>query len=189
MLRDFPAYARTVAQMRARGHRPICVAVLLATRWDCYEHVPKICIRPRDWARRRYNFDMVRELHAVAVAGEDCEPAQFGELVLELMLAAPSKLWAYDVTGRELAADDYARGLGYWAARQAGLPAADPLVKSAIRRLETGIAEAARATVHQAETIDRRSGLEASVRFQLSQWETEDRVRELMRAPFLEGAA
>lgn len=185
-MRDYPAYARIVAQMRARAVRPICVAVLLSTRWDCYAHVPKICIRPRDWARRRYTFEMLRELHVVAVAGEDCDNRHLAELLLELMHARPAALWVYTSEGQVLSDQNSPQQLSWWIRelhREAGLDYA------ARYALQAGISAAAREHVHQAETIARRSGLEASVRFQLAQWQSEDRVRELMRAPFLEGAA
>jgi hypothetical protein len=184
-MRDFPAYARTITQQMRRGHRPICLAVLLSSRWDYYAHLPKVCIKPKDWAPRRYDLDLVRERLAIAVVGDDCDPRQLAELLFELMLARPAALWVYSTEGEALADQSSPLQLAWWI-RDLGAPALGGRSRAGLearRALEEGIAAAARAIVRQAEALEQRAGLEASVRFQLAQYRIEDQVRELLRAP------
>jgi hypothetical protein len=99
VIREYPAYGRTIAQQLVRGLRPICIGVLLSTRWRYFDHTPKVCIKPEDWANGKYEFGFLRGRHVVAIWGDDCTDRQFGELLLELMRAGPSDLWAFGCDG------------------------------------------------------------------------------------------
>lgn len=101
-MRVYPAYARTIARHLVRGQRPAGIGVMLSSRWWYFDQVPKICMSPDEWALGRFEFGYLKNEHAVAVWGDGAEPAQFGELLIELMLAGPRLLWACDVDGKWL---------------------------------------------------------------------------------------
>lgn len=166
-MREYPAYGRAIAAHLARGDKPLAVGVVLSNRWwHLLDHIPKVCIRTDDWAPRRYELGYLQGMHVVAYWG-DCEGKAFGELVLELMLSAPRMLWAFDMSGRELSADDPAhdQGIGLWAAHLAGLQARAPLVQAARSRYAHAIAADARRELEEYERIRARSGDEAAVRW------------------------
>ena len=95
-MRVYPAYARTIARHLVRGHRPAGIGVLFSTRWWYFDNLAKACIAPEDWAFGRFEFGYLKNEHVVAVWGDGAEPTQFGELLIELMLAGPRLLWACD---------------------------------------------------------------------------------------------
>jgi len=106
-MRVFPPYGRTIARMLARGQKPAAIGVLLAKRWDCFEHAARVCIKPDDWAVGRWEFGFLRNQHVVAIYGDDVEPAQFGWLLIELMRAGPRLLWMCDQGGRWIYKGDF----------------------------------------------------------------------------------
>jgi hypothetical protein len=112
-MRIYPAYARTVAQHLVRGNRPACIGVLLSARWFFFDRAAKLCLRPEEWALGRWEFGYLKNEHVVALWGEEAQSAQFGELLLELMLAGPRLLWAASIDGtwlyRETAPDALVR--------------------------------------------------------------------------------
>lgn len=101
----YPAYARQIAMLAARGIRPVAVGVLLSSRWWYFDHVAKVCIKPDEWALRRWEFGYLRGQHVVAVHGDDCDERQLGELLAELMWAGPRLLWACDLAGNWILRD------------------------------------------------------------------------------------
>lgn len=183
-MRDYPAYGRTIAAHIVRGQKPICVGVLLSTRWRYFDHVPKVCIKPEEWERGRFEFGYLRGLHVVAVPGDDCAPAQLGELVVDLMATGPETLWCFDCDGRELYAGEDTSALALWAYDLAEKRVGWSLVKGAQRRMDEAIAAAAATYVREAEAIKARAGDEAAVEFHLRAYRIKDRVRELFGAGF-----
>jgi hypothetical protein len=101
----YPAYARQIAMLAARGIRPVAVGVLLSSRWWYFDHVAKVCIKPDEWALRRWEFGYLRGMHVVAVQGDDCDERQLGELLADLMWAGPRVLWVCDLWGHWIARD------------------------------------------------------------------------------------
>jgi len=101
-MKIYPAYARQIAALAARGIRPMAVGILLSSRWDYFDHAPKICIKPSEWTRGRFEWSWVVGSHLVAVWGDQATSAPFGELLIELMQARPALLWACDVEGKML---------------------------------------------------------------------------------------
>ncbi len=110
-MRTYPPYARTISRHLMRGNHPVCIGVLLGARWWFFDRVAKVCIRPDEWALGRWEFGYLKGQHVVAVWGEEVEPAQFGELLIELMLAGPRLLWAISVEGTWLYKDSFEWGL------------------------------------------------------------------------------
>jgi hypothetical protein len=106
-MRDYPAYARTLAAHIRRGQKPIAVGVMLSSSWAYFDHVPKICIRPDEWRLGKYEFSYLAGTHVVAVPGLDCESPQLGELLLELMRVGPSLLWVFNIHGSKVYDDDF----------------------------------------------------------------------------------
>ena len=104
-MRVYPAYGRTIARYLVRGIRPAALGVLLSTRWWYFDRAAKACVSPDEWALGRWEFGFLQNEHVVAVWGDGCEPGQFGELLLELMLAGPRLLWAVGVDGAWLYKD------------------------------------------------------------------------------------
>ncbi len=98
-MRTYPAYARTIAKHLVRGNHPVAIGVLLSSHWWYCESVAKVCIRPDEWELGRWEFGYLKNEHVVAVWGEDVEPQQFGELLIELMLAGPRLIWACGCDG------------------------------------------------------------------------------------------
>lgn len=98
-MRTYPAYARTIAKHLVRGNHPVAIGVLLSSHWWYCESAAKVCIRPDEWELGRWEFGYLKNEHAVAVWGEEVEPHQFGELLIELMLAGPRLIWACGCDG------------------------------------------------------------------------------------------
>lgn len=178
-MRVYPAYARTIAAHVVRGNKPICVAVLLSSRWNYFDHVPKVCIKPDEWAIGRYEFKFLAGIHVVAVPGENCSNEQLGELLLELMRVGPRLLWVYDLEGKGIYTEDWppdwewVHDLCERRRDWREIKAAESVMADAQRR-------AVRAWTKEYETIGERRGLDAALQFHL---ETDvrrpARVREL----------
>lgn len=181
-MREYPAYGRTIAAHIVRGQKPICVAVLLSSRWSYFNHVPKVCIRPDEWAPGRYEFGYLRGLHLVVVPGDECSNEQLGELVVDLMTAGPRLLWSFDAAGRKLHDDEWPASLTMWAWElnrkldwrvvRAGPEQA--MWRSWKRAGDQWLAEY--------ERIEKMSGLEAAIKFHLDTEAGRQRVRELFSA-------
>jgi hypothetical protein len=98
-VRVYPAYGRDIGRLAARGIRPVAVGVLMSSRWWYMEHVARVCLKPDEWALRRWEFGYLHRQHVVAVQGDDCDARVLGELLVDLMWAGPRELWVCDLTG------------------------------------------------------------------------------------------
>ena len=107
-MRTYPAYARTIARHLVRGNHPACIGVLLGARWWFFDRAAKVCIRPDEWALGRWEFGYLKGQHVVAVWGEEVEPTQFGELLIELMAAGPRLIWVVAADGTWIYKDSFA---------------------------------------------------------------------------------
>lgn len=105
-MKVYPPYGRSIAALIARGVKPACVGVLLSERWPYYQNVARVCIKPDEWAPGRWEFGFLRNMHVVAILGEEAEGWQFGGLLVDLMRASPALLWICDITGRWIYKDD-----------------------------------------------------------------------------------
>lgn len=74
-------------------------------------------MKPEEWEFGRWEFGYLKGEHVVAVWGDDCSPAQFGELLIELMLAGPRLVWACTAGGEWLYAESFPGGLVDYADR------------------------------------------------------------------------
>lgn len=101
-LRTYPPYARTISRHLVRGNHPAGIGVLLSARWWYFDRAAKVCVKPDEWAPGRWEFGYLKNQHVVAVWGDEAQPEQFGELLIELMLAGPRLLWAMDASGQWL---------------------------------------------------------------------------------------
>jgi hypothetical protein len=188
-MREYPAYGRTIASHIVRGQKPVALAVLLSSRWDYYNHVPKVCIKPEEWRIGRFEFGFLRGLHAVAIVGDESSNLQLAELVLELMRVGPALLWIYDAVGGKVYDGEFASDVSRWAfgiVVEAGERERLPfsLFKTAELVMSASQARAAELWQREFERVEQRGDLEASVRFQLREHETKDRVRELFATPW-----
>lgn len=104
-MRVYPAYGREIGRLAARGIRPVAVGVLMSSRWWYMEHVARVCLKPDEWALRRWEFGYLHRQHVVAVQGDDCDPRVLGELLIDLMWAGPRQLWVCDLAGEWLVRD------------------------------------------------------------------------------------
>lgn len=114
-MRTYPAYARTISRLLVRGKHPACIAVLLSARWWHFDRAVKVCIRPEEWEFGRWEFGYLKGEHVVAVFGDEAELVQFGELLLELMLAGPREIWACNADGSWIYRDSLADTLAAYA--------------------------------------------------------------------------
>lgn len=187
MIREYPAYARTIAAHLVRGQKPICIAVLLSTRWRYFDNVPKICIKPDDWEPNRYEFSYLRGLHVVVVPGDDCTDEQLGELLLELMKAGPAVLWGYQVDGTKLYDGEDPSDLLHWVCQLVPDREALPygVVKSAELRMRHALAAANDAWIRESKSIEERSGVEAAIEF----YRRSEAIKDLVRRRFESAAA
>lgn len=184
-MREYPAYGRTIAAHLARGEKPLAIGVVLSNRWwHLLNHIPKVCIRSDDWEPLRYELGYLQGMHVVAFRG-DCEERHFGELLLELMVARPRMLWAYDMTGQALSDDDppYVQGMATWACHMAGRKVQDPLFKLARDSYDEGARQAVQREFDEYERIRARSGDEAAVRWSAERMGWPDLVRQRFAAP------
>jgi hypothetical protein len=116
LMREYPAYGRTIAAHIVRGMKPICVGVLLSSTWWYFDQAPKVCIRPDEWRRGRYEFGFLRGMHVVAVSGLDCTARMLGELLLELMRPGPSLLWIWNADGSKIYDEEWPDSLAHYRA-------------------------------------------------------------------------
>jgi hypothetical protein len=189
-MREYPAYGRTIASHVVRGQKPVAIAVLLSARWDYFNHVAKVCIKPEEWGLGRYEFGFLRGLHVVAVPGDDYAPRQLAELLIDLMRAGPSLLWGYDTEGKKIYDGDDAHEVARWARELAGGAGVlgDEISLTAIRTAELVMASAQRRAAElwrrEFDRVEHRGDVEASVRWQLREYEMKDRVRALFASPW-----
>lgn len=189
-MRDYPAYGRTIATHIVRGQKPICVAVMLSNGWwHHFNHAPKVCIKADEWALGRWEFGYLRGLHVVAIYG-DCAAQQFGELLVDLMSAGPSRIWAYDLHGTSLTPGDPflidQQALGVWVHEMGAMRVSDPRLRKAreIFRLSKSAAE-----IEVYDTVGKiaqRGG--DHLRWHAEQGAILDRVRRMFAAPFQEAS-
>jgi hypothetical protein len=183
LIRNYPAYGRTIAAHLARGLKPICIGVLLSSRWGYFNHVPKVCIKPDEWAFGRLEFGFLHGMHVVAVPGDDCEPRQLAELILDLMRAGPRLLWAYNADGSKLYDGDWPSDLWNWVFELSGRKYAYAELKAAARVMEDAQARALAAWMREYQAIDERAGVEKAVQFHIDTEAIKDRVRLLFSKP------
>lgn len=191
-MRLYPAYARPIAAHIARGQRPIAVGVLLSSQWGWLDHVPKVCIKPDEWARGRWEFGYLRGMHVVAVWGFDVAPVQFGELLLELMEAGPELIWTSDLTGdvsetyglSDIA--DYARALLIGRDGGAANIELDASIAEGLYQASQG--RAVRRHLAEISRIEQKRGPEAAERWRELQAAARQRVRELFSTPRLDAS-
>jgi hypothetical protein len=185
-LREYPAYARTIAAHIVRGQKPVCVGVLLSSRWRYFDHVAKVCIKPDEWGRGRYEFGYLRGIHAVAAPGDDCAPAQLGELLLDLMAAGPRYLWVFDPDGKKVYDGDFASDLSDWVFDLVGGKSKMryAAVRAVVGQMTAAQARAAQAELRELEALTRRGGPEAAVAHYQREEALKQRVRELFASPF-----
>jgi hypothetical protein len=193
-MREYPAYGRTLASHIVRGQKPMAIAVLLSTGWRYFDHVPKVCIRPEDWERSRYELSWLQGLHVVAVPGDDCTEPLLAELLVELMRVGPRELWAFDASGKLLYDGDSPFELAHWArelAATAGVTSTLSWAAISAARMVMTEAQLRAAKQWQREyaRIERRGDAEASARFSLRDFQIKDQVRELFRTPFRDSDA
>ncbi len=189
-MREYPAYGRTIAAHIVRGQKPICVAVLLSSRWRYFDHVPKLCIKPEDWETGRYEFGYLNGLHVVVVPGDECEELQLAELLVDVMCAGPRELWAWNTDGSKIYDDDWAHGIADWVREirmRAKMNWRDGWPE--VQRAEAAMSRAQLKDIDlfqiEGNRIQEKSGLDAFVRW--SSWRefgVKDRVRELFANPW-----
>jgi hypothetical protein len=188
-MRVYPAYGRTIASHVVRGARPMAIGVLLSARWDYFNHVPKVCIKPEEWKLGRFEFGFLHNLHVVVVPGDEAADLQLAELLVEVMRVGPRRLWAYNADGTKLYDGDSAHEVALYArelaAKAAGL---DKLTPDAIRTAElVMVAAQTRAGElwhREYERMAAKRSAEEVGRWMLAEYETQDRVRELFASPW-----
>ena len=167
----YPAFARTIAAYIARGQKPVAVAVLLSDDWRCLFDAPKACIRPDEWRRGRFEFGYLAGLHAVAVLGPGATLQAFGEMLIEIMLAAPRLIWVYDTDGQQLVQDDSPTLIAQWV-RELFLPNPAPEALESARTVYLDAQKRAEAQdMREQNIIQARGGLERAVRWRIGREE------------------
>jgi hypothetical protein len=179
--REYPAYGRSIAKTVNRGLRPIACAVLLSSRWYYFDHVPKVCIRPDEWRRSKFEFRYLAGLHLVAIPGDDCTEHQLGELLVDLMMVGPTAIWAYNVDGSKLSEEDWPSSIAHWVRDLRGAEIFE-LAKNAAARMQAAQRRALEQYTIEHERIAKRSEDDA-LRFMLQEYEVKDRIRALFAAP------
>lgn len=153
-MRAYPAYGSAFARQIARGNHPLAIGVLFSDYWRDFRDVPRVCIKPGEWALGRWEFGFMRGQHVVAIFGTGAGARAFNELVCELMLAAPRLVWIAnegggfaEKTGDSFLHAEYARAAGVDAALVAR--AARVYEKAQLRELEREQAYLARGRILQ----------------------------------------
>ncbi len=186
MIREYPAYGRTIAAHVARGVKPLCVGVLLSSGWRYFDHAPKVCIRPDEWAPGKFEFGFLRELHVVVVPGDEATELMLAELLVDVMRVGPRLVWAFNVDGSKLADDndDIAHWARELAVRSGALDRLPPTVIAAAgERLRAAQAREAKRWLVENERIKAR-GIEALTAWMLAEYTAKDRVRALFSSPW-----
>jgi hypothetical protein len=190
-MRVYPAYGRTIAKHIVRGRKPVAVGVLFSTRWDYFDHAPKVCIRPDEWRANRFEFDFLRGQHVVVVPGDEALERDLAQLLVELMMAGPRLLWLFNADGSKIYDDDSAHEVALYV-RELAMRSEPPEVQAVaidcIRIAERVMAAAqarARELWHREhQRIVEKRGDEAAAAWMLAEWQTKDRVRELFSQPW-----
>lgn len=154
-----PAYARQIRLQLIRGNHPAAIGVLFSSRWWHFDHVPKICLRPDEWALGRFEFGYLKGEHVVAIWGEEIEEIQFGELLIELMLAGPRRLWICGLDGRWIQRATIAFEVRLYADQLTGYKRRDltERAEAAMMRAEARETELLQAEVQRAIDLDRQN--------------------------------
>lgn len=189
-MREYPAYGRTIAAHIARGQKPMAVAVLLGAIWRYFDHVPKVCIKPDEWALGRYELGFLRGLHVVVIAGDECTGARLAELLVDVMRVGPVLVWVYDLEGKAvydgegsaLEMKAWLRDLVHAAGGETNLSFG--AIDAAVTVMVEAQRRAAELWTREFTRVQQRGDLEASTRFALREHEIKDKVRELFRSPF-----
>lgn len=189
MMRNYPAYGRTIASHLMRGTRPMALAVLFSSRWDYFDHLPKVCLKPDDWKLGRFEFGFLRGLHVVVVVGDDVGDLGFAELLVELMRVGPRLLWLWNASGEKIYDGDGVREVALYARELAARAGAlERLTPDAIRVAELiMVAAQTRAGElwhREYQRVVEKRGDEAAAQWMLAEYTTKDRVRELFSSPW-----
>jgi hypothetical protein len=191
-MRVYPAYGRTITKLIVRGLKPVAIGVLFSTRWDYFDHAPKVCIRPDEWRANRFEFGFLRGQHIVVVPGDEAPARDLARLVVELMMAGPRLLWLFNADGSRIYDGDLAHEVALYA-RELAASASEPpealrVAIDCIRVAESVMASAqARASElwqREHQRIVEKRGEEAAATWMLAEWQTKDRVRELFSQPW-----
>jgi hypothetical protein len=188
-MRVYPAYGRTIASHVVRGARPMAIGVLLSARWEYFNHVPKVCIKPDEWKLGRFELGFLHNLHAVVVPGDEAKELQLAELLVEAMRVGPRLLWVFNADGTKLVDGDSAHDVALYARELAAKAGAlDKLTPDTIRTAElVMVAAQARAGElwhREYERMAAKRTPEEVSRWMLTEYEIKDRVRELFSSPW-----
>lgn len=188
-MRAYPAYGQTIARHVTRGTKPMAIGVLLSARWDYFDHVAKVCIKPHEWKLGRFEFGFLHNLHAVVVPGDESTELQLAELLIEVMRAGPRLLWAFNADGSKLYDGEHAHDVAEWAieiAWRAGeLERIKPLARTAEQVMLAVQVRAGQRWHREYERLTAKRTTEEVSAWMLSEYKTQDRVRELFSAPWL----
>jgi len=179
----YPAYARQIAALAARGIRPTAVGILFSSRWEYFDHVPKVCIKPSEWARARFEWSWLAGSHAVAIWGDEANSPSFGELLIELMQAQPALLWACDVEGKVLEESGDDDHLGQWIRDLVGPGHADPII-AARQNYRAGQERAIALELRACRAMEASGREEVAAAIIAQRSALQDRVRKTFFLPF-----
>jgi hypothetical protein len=191
-MRVYPAYGRTITRHLVRGLKPVAIGVLFSTRWDYFDHAPKVCIRPDEWRANRFEFGFLRAQHVVVVPGDEAPARDLARLVVELMMAGPRLLWLFNADGSKIYDGDSAHEVALYA-RELAARSEPPQVLDAFARADIRTAELAMVAAQtragelwhrEYQRIVEKRGDEAAAAWMLAEWQTKDRVRELFSQPW-----
>jgi hypothetical protein len=188
-MRVYPAYGRTIASHVVRGTKPMAIGVLLSARWDYFNHVPKVCIKPDEWRVGRFELGFLHAMHVVVVPGDEATDLGLAQLLVEIMRVGPRLLWVFNADGTKLVDGDSAHDVAIYARELAARAGAlDKLTPDTIRVAElVMVAAQARAGDLWHRTYQRlteKRTPEEVARWMLTEYEIKDRVRELFSSPW-----
>jgi hypothetical protein len=188
-MRVYPAYGRTIASHVVRGARPMAIAVLLSSRWDYFNHVPKVCIKPDEWKLGRFELGFLHNMHVVVVPGDEAKDLALAELLVDAMRVGPRLLWVFNADGTKLYDGDTPHDVALYARElTARAGALDKLTPDTIRTAElVMVAAQARAGElwhREYERMAAKRAPEEVTRWMLREYEIKDRVRELFSSPW-----
>jgi hypothetical protein len=189
-MRVYPAYGRTITRHLVRGLKPVAIGVLFSTRWDYFDHAPKVCIRPDEWRANRFEFGFLRGQHVVVVPGDEAPARELAQLVVELMMVGPRLLWLFNADGSKIYDGEDAHEVALYVRELAARsePALDAAGIECIRIAERVMASAqVRASElwrREHQRVVEKRGEEWAAAWMLTEWQTKDRVRELFSQPW-----
>lgn len=187
-MRAYPAYGRTIASHVVRGAKPIAIGVLLSARWDYFDHVPKVCIKPDEWRLGRFELGFLRNLHVVVVPGDQASEIQLAELLIDLMRVGPRLLWAFNADGSKIYDGTEAHDLAFYArelaAKHGALDRLLALIRPAELVMVAAQVRAGQQWHREYERLVAKRSTEQVSKWMLSEYETQDRVRELFSSPW-----